>query len=297
MARRYKYLNFKEKRFLNKLLKNGILVDFENEENNISAVEIEKLRFIISKFKDDKFEISYEFIKKLSIHEIIAFEMYTDKWKNVEGILKDDYDLKELLSKIIFPYLIAKASTPMDKVIIDQLANACNIDEIVLNEHALNYEYSKLYYIMFNSEGYTIEQIIFLLDNNMIYPTYYHDTFDYDEILNVLKKNKLDYTWYSYGYFSLEFIKKLPSYKKMFKDEAELKEVLDKLLNYCKSNNYSRYEQIFEIFVKYEFTIDEITIICAANSQSIRPQFLLPYFKNGGNKDDIILILKNILNS
>ena len=54
MSTRYKYLNLKEKRFLNKLKKNCILLDFDNEENNISAVEIEKLRFITSKFKDKK---------------------------------------------------------------------------------------------------------------------------------------------------------------------------------------------------------------------------------------------------
>ena len=42
MSTRYKYLNLKEKRFLNKLKKNCILLDFDNEENNISAVEIEK---------------------------------------------------------------------------------------------------------------------------------------------------------------------------------------------------------------------------------------------------------------
>lgn len=289
MSTRYKYLNFKEKRFLNKLLKKGILVDFDNEENNISAVEIEKLRFITSKFKVDKFEISYEFIKKLSIHEIIAFEMYTDKWKNVEGILKYDYDLKELLSKIIFPYLIAKASTPMDKVIVNQVAHNCNIDEIVLNEHALNYAYSKASYIMYYSEDYTIDQIIFLLDNNMIYPPYYHETFDYDEIYNIFKESQLDNTWYYYGYFPLEFIKKIPLYMKKFKDESELKAVLLKLLEYCKRNKYNRYEKIFDIFIKYEFTIDEIMIICTQDSQFIRPQFLIPYFCNGGKKSDLIL--------
>lgn len=285
MAKRYKYLNFKDKRFVNKLLKKGILVDFENEENNISTVEIEKLRFILSKFKDDKFEISYEFVKILSIHKIIAFAMYIEEWYMVEKILKYNYDLKELLSKIVFPYLKEKASTPMDKVIIDQLANSCNIDEIVSNKHAINYEYSKVSYIMYYSEDYTIDQIIFLLDNNMLYPAYYHDTFDYDEILHIFKEAKLDYTWYYYGYFSLESIKKLPSYKKMFKDEGELKEVLTKLINYCRSNIYTRYEKIFDIFVEYEFTIDEIASVCA----TVRPQFLIPYFYNGGKKSDLML--------
>ena len=245
MSTRYKYLNLKEKRFLNKLKKNCILLDFDNEENNISAVEIEKLRFISSKFKVDKFEISYEFIKQLSIHEIIAFEMYTDNWKNVEHILKYGYELKELLSKVIFPYLSAKASTPMEKVIVNQVAHNCNVDEILLNEHALNYEYSKVSYIMYYSKGYTLDQIIFLLDNNMTYAPNYHETFDYDEILNCFKEAKLDYTWYYYGYFTLDFIKKLPSYKKMFKDEEELKDILEILLRYCERNNYRKYEQIF----------------------------------------------------
>ena len=285
MAKRYKYLNFKDKRFVNKLLKKGILVDFENEENNISTVEIEKLRFILTKFKDDKFEISYEFIKKLSIHEVIAFEMYIEKWYMVENILRYNYDLKELLSKIVFPYLKEKASTPMDKVIIDQLANSCNIDEIVLNKHALNYEYSNVSYIMYYSEDYTIDQIILLLDNNMIYPPYYHEIFDYDEILNICKEAKLDYTWYYYGYFSLDFIKKIPLYMKMFKDESELKAVLLNLLEYCKRNKYNRYEKIFDIFIKYEFTIDEIASVCA----TVRPQFLIPYFYNGGKKSDLML--------
>lgn len=294
MSTRYKYLNLKEKRFLNKLLKKGILVDFENEENNISAVEIEKLRFITSKFKDKKFDISYEFIKKLSIHEITAFQMYTETWYEVENILEYNYNLKELLSKIIFPYLIAKASTPMEKVIVNQVAHNCNVDEILLNEHALNYEYSKVSYIMCYCKGYTIDQIIFLLDNNMTYAPNYHETFDYDEILNCFKEAKLDYTWYYYGYFTLEFIKKLPSYKKMFKDEEELKDVLEILLRYCKRNSYRRYEQIFDIFVKYEFTIDEIMIICTNSSKSIPPLFLIPYFNNGGKKADLILnLIKN----
>lgn len=75
---------------------------------------------------------------------------------------------------------------------------------------------------------------------------------------------------------------------KMFKDESELKAVLLKLLEYCKRNKYNRYEKIFDIFLKYDFTIEEIMIVCA----SVRPQFLIPYFCNGGKKSD--LILKNI---
>ena len=122
--------------------------------------------------------------------------MYTEKWYEVENILKYNYNLKELLSKIIFPYLIAKASTPMDKVIVNQVAHNCNVDEI--------------------------------------------------------------------------------------------------LLRYCKRNSYRRYEQIFDIFVKYEFTIDEIMIICTNSSKSIPPLFLIPYFNNGGKKADLILnLIKN----
>lgn len=294
MATRYKYLSFKDKRFLNKLLKNKTLLDFDNEENNISGVEIEKLRFIVSKFKDEKFDISYEFIKKLSIHEITAFEMYTENWFEVERLLKYNYNLKELLSKIVFPYLNAKAINSMDKVVIKQVAHNCNIDEINVNEHALNYGFDNVYSILYYSKGYTIDQIIFLLDNNMTYAPNYHEIFDYDEILNCFKEAKLDCSWYYYGYFSLEFIKKLPSYKKMFKDEEELKDVLEILLRYCERNNYGRYEQIFNIFVQYEFTIDEIMIICQNSSKSIPPLFLIPYFNNGGKKSDLILnLIKN----
>ena len=80
----------------------------------------------------------------------------------------------------------------------------------------------------------------------------------------------------------------------MFKDEEELKDILEILLGYCERNNYRKYEQIFDIFVKYEFTIDEIMIICQNSSKSIPPLFLTPYFNNGGKKADLILnLIKN----
>ena len=196
-------------------------------------------------------------------------------------MIKNEYNLAKIVEKIMLPYLYANYELDEEEYIEE--IKAIKSSDFDRNK-ALRYNGQTLRLLI--HKGYSIDQILFIFNNNMIYSSY-HDIFDYDVIYKECKKLGYDVTKRYVNEYSLEFLKSIKE-DSILSDESSRSYILNIISEYTEDGKVVNRENVYKTFKKYEFRADEIILVCE-RKKIIRPQALEAYFRNGGTKEELIL--------
>lgn len=288
------FLSRKDKNYIKELLENGIIKAMsEQDKINITHDDVEKIEFIMYHYKYSDYswyshiQFFYHDILKVTLNQLEIFYKYitVDRiavhYEDVECMLKNEYNLAKIVEKIMLPYLYANHELDEDKYIEE--IKAIKSSDFDRNK-ALRYNGKALRRLI--HKRYSIDQILFIFNNNMIYSSY-HDIFDYDVIYKECKKLGYDVTKRYVNEYSLEFLKSIKE-DSMLSDESSRSYILNLISEYTEDGNVVNRENVYKTFKKYEFRADEIVLVCE-RKDIIRPQALEAYFRNGGKKEELIL--------
>ena len=289
------FLSRKDKNYIKELLENGIIKAMsEQDKINITHDDVEKIEFIMYhyKYSDSSWyshiQFFYHDILKVTLNQLEIFYKYftVDRiavnYEDVECMIKNEYNLAKIVEKIMLPYLYANYELDEEEYIEE--IKAIKSSDFDRNK-ALRYNGQTLRLLI--HKGYSIDQILFIFNNNMIYSSY-HDIFDYDVIYKECKKLGYDVTKRYVNEYSLEFLKSIKE-DSILSDESSRSYILNIISEYTEDGKvvYNK-EMIYKTFKKYEFRADEIILVCE-RKKIIRPQALEAYFRNGGTKEELIL--------
>ena len=181
------FLSRKDKNYIKELLENGIIKAMsEQDKINITHDEVEKLRFIERQFTKSKNSLSIDYIiflypdiLKVTLKQLEIFYEYFRSndtiayYEDVECMIKNEYNIAKIVEKIMIPYLYAKYE--LDEEEYKEEIKAIKNSDFDRNK-ALRYNGQTLRLLI--HKRYSIDQILFIFNNNMIYSSY-HDIFDY----------------------------------------------------------------------------------------------------------------------
>lgn len=288
------FLSRKDKNYVKDLIENGIIKAMsEQDKINITHDEVEKLRFVKWQYAKSKNTFSgyiiffYPDILKVTLKQLEIFYEYFRSndthayYEDVECMIKTEYNIAKIVEKIMIPYLYAKYELDEDEY--KEEIKAIKSSDFDRNK-ALRYNGITLRLLI--HKGYSIDQILFIFNNNMIYSSY-HDIFDYDVIYKECKKLGYDVTKRYVNEYSLEFLKSIKE-DSMLSDESSRSYILNIISEYTEDGKVVNRENVYKTFKKYEFRIDEIILVCE-RKKIIRPRVLEAYFRNGGTKEELIL--------
>ena len=288
------FLSRKDKNYIKELLENGIIKAMsEQDKINITHDDVEKIEFIMYhyKYSDSSWyshiQFFYHDILKVTLNQLEIFYKYftVDRiavnYEDVECMIKNEYNLAKIVEKIMLPYLYANYELDEEEYIEE--IKAIKSSDFDRNK-ALRYNGQTLRLLI--HKGYSIDQILFIFNNNMIYSSY-HDIFDYDVIYKECKKLGYDVTKRYVNEYSLEFLKSIKE-DSMLSDESSRSYILNIISEYTEDGKVVNRENVYKTFKKYEFRADEIILVCERKG-IIRPQALEAYFRNGGTKEELIL--------
>ena len=288
------FLSRKDKNYIKELLENGIIKAMsEQDKINITHDDVEKIEFIMYhyKYSDSSWyshiQFFYHDILKVTLNQLEIFYKYftVDRiavnYEDVECMIKNEYNLAKIVEKIMLPYLYAKYELNEDEYKEEiKIIKSSDFDR----NKALRYNGQTLRLLI--HKGYSIDQILFIFNNNMIYSSY-HDIFDYDVIYKECKKLGYDVTKRYVNEYSLEFLKSIKE-DSILSDESSRSYILNIISEYTEDGKVVNRENVYKTFKKYEFRADEIILVCE-RKKIIRPQALEAYFRNGGTKEELIL--------
>lgn len=288
------FLSRKDKNYIKELLENGIIKAMsEQDKINITHDDVEKIEFIMYhyKYSDSSWyshiQFFYHDILKVTLNQLEIFYKYftVDRiavnYEDVECMIKNEYNLAKIVEKIMLPYLYANYELDEEEYIEE--IKAIKSSDFDRNK-ALRYNGQTLRLLI--HKGYSIDQILFIFNNNMIYSSY-HDIFDYDVIYKECKKLGYDVTKRYVNEYSLEFLKSIKE-DSILSDESSRSYILNIISEYTEDGKVVNRENVYKTFKKYEFRADEIILVCE-RKKIIRPQALEAYFRNGGTKEELIL--------
>lgn len=288
------FLSRKDKNYIKELLENGIIKAMsEQDKINITHDDVEKIEFIMYhyKYSDSSWyshiQFFYHDILKVTLNQLEIFYKYftVDRiavnYEDVECMIKNEYNLAKIVEKIMLPYLYANYELDEEEYIEE--IKAIKSSDFDRNK-ALRYNGQTLRLLI--HKGYSIDQILFIFNNNMIYSSY-HDIFDYDVIYKECKKLGYDVTKRYVNEYSLEFLKSIKE-DSILSDESSRSYILNIISEYTEDGKVVNRENVYKTFKKYEFRADEIILVCERKG-IIRPQALEAYFRNGGTKEELIL--------
>lgn len=288
------FLSRKDKNYIKELLENGIIKAMsEQDKINITHDEVEKIRFVKWQYAKSKNTLSdyiiffYPDILKVTLKQLEIFNEYFRLnntfayYEDVECMIKNEYNLAKIVEKIMLPYLYANYELDEEEYIEE--IKAIKSSDFDRNK-ALRYNGQTLRLLI--HKGYSIDQILFIFNNNMIYSSY-HDIFDYDVIYKECKKLGYDVTKRYVNEYSLEFLKSIKE-DSMLSDESSRSYILNIISEYTEDGKVVNRENVYKTFKKYEFRADEIILVCE-RKDIICPRALEAYFRNGGTKEDLIL--------
>ena len=246
-------LKFKERFFVSKLISYKELLITKEEKKELTVEDVAKIQFIYENF-EFKF-INWSFIKKFTLSQLQTFLCYQfKKLEDLETLLMNDYNIKEFVTEIL-------------------QKNRGDFGIYISRMIKLNYK---------------IEQINFIIKNEMYFEKY-HDMFDYDEFVEKVSKLGFDHkielvTNCSINF--LEFIRKLYSItecyvliatKKIIEFEFSEKELLE-FIKLCHSNGFSVYEI---------YTLMSLDKVCECGFP-LDFEFLREEIKKGKDKEKIL---------
>lgn len=288
------FLSRKDKNYIKELLENGIIKAMsEQDKINITHDDVEKIEFIMYHYKYSDYswyshiQFFYHDILKVTLNQLEIFYKYftVDRiavnYEDVECMIKNEYNLAKIVEKIMLPYLYANYELDEEEYIEE--IKAIKSSDFDRNK-ALRYNGQTLRLLI--HKGYSIDQILIIFNNNMIYSSY-HDIFDYDVIYKECKKLGYDVTKRYVNEYSLEFLKSIKE-DSILSDESSRSYILNIISEYTEYGKVVNRENVYKTFKKYEFRADEIILVCE-RKKIIRPQALEAYFRNGGTKEELIL--------
>lgn len=245
-------LKLKDKLYVRNLIKKGRLKITEQDKLNLTEEDIKKIYYIEKRTYN--YPIKFEVVKQFCfLHTLeMLIDFYDIYWYIIEDKFYKGFNWEKFADKIAIVYLksVNDISYYLDRML---------------------------------SKEYSIEQMEFLLKNNMLYSDY-HDTFDYDVIFEECKKigcdvkskfcndYPIDFLIYIYNHISVGYCKKILEAKPY-------------------STSFEIYEKTLKFLIEKDF--DEIGILLVAPKKSIEE--LQIYFEYGGTKEELIKSL--ILNS
>ena len=251
------FLSRKDKNYIKELLENGIIKAMsEQDKINITHDDVEKIEFIMYhyKYSDSSWyshiQFFYHDILKVTLNQLEIFYKYftVDRiavnYEDVECMIKNEYNLAKIVEKIMLPYLYANYELDEEEYIEE--IKAIKSSDFDRNK-ALRYNGQTLRLLI--HKGYSIDQILFIFNNNMIYSSY-HDIFDYDVIYKECKKLGYDVTKRYVNEYSLEFLKSIKE-DSILSDESSRSYILNIISEYTEDGKVVNRENVYKTFKKY----------------------------------------------
>lgn len=233
-------LKLKDRLYLRKLIKfNEVYIT--KQDKKITDEDIKKIRYIR---KIDCFaNVEVKLLSKISLSQL--FEImgcYGLDWYKVVRLIEKECNLEEFIYKIVKKY-----PNYSDKVS------------------------DMIFY------GYTIDQMEFLLENNMIY-NMYHNEFDYEDIFKRCEEIGIDVTKEYCNGYPIEFLENL---RKVGSPE-ECYELLDETGFFASTNDCI---DICNLLIDKEFKLYEIILVI---KKGFKVEQLKFYFSYGGTKEELM---------
>ena len=246
------FLSRKDKNYIKELLENGIIKAMsEQDKINITHDDVEKIEFIMYhyKYSDSSWyshiQFFYHDILKVTLNQLEIFYKYftVDRiavnYEDVECMIKNEYNLAKIVEKIMLPYLYANYELDEEEYIEE--IKAIKSSDFDRNK-ALRYNGQTLRLLI--HKGYSIDQILFIFNNNMIYSSY-HDIFDYDVIYKECKKLGYDVTKRYVNEYSLEFLKSIKE-DSILSDESSRSYILNIISEYTEDGKVVNRENVYK---------------------------------------------------
>lgn len=234
-------LKLKDRLYVKRLIESGYLYITKQDKENLTDKDVEKVRYVLKK---DKFAyITFNYLSRVSFSKLCnLIACYGMKWDCIEKVIYKGYNLDKFIDKIVKKYP----------------NYSDNLSDMI-------------------SCGYTIEQMEFLLKNNMIYDMY-HNEFDYENIFKRCQEIGFDVTKEYCNRYPIEFLeilRKVGTPKECYEllDEARFVVSTDKCIDIC------------NFLIDKEFKILEIILVI---KKGIKIEQLKLYFSYGGNKEGLM---------
>lgn len=247
-------LKIKDYFTVRKLISSRELLISKEEEKELTGKDVSKIKFIYENF--EFMWINWSLVKKVSLEQLIIFEKYNyDNLEDVITLLTNNYNIKEFITEILEKYRWS---------FVPYISRMVKLT-------------------------YTLDQIKFIIENEMYFYKY-HDKFDYYEFVDKVSKLGFDYrkeivTTCSINF--LESIKKLYSIAEcnvliaaknnIIEFEFSEKEFLDFIM-LCHNNKFSAYEI---------YTIMSLDKVCEYG-YPIDFDFIMDEINKGKTKEDIL---------
>lgn len=251
-------LNFRDRHYIKKLIKqqkimkNSFSYVSKRDISNFTNEDIKKIRILEKSVSHDYIMYNEEY-RNISIEQIMKLISFRFDSYYILKLLKNKYDIDSFILKILHKYIDSENN------IIKKIK-----------------KYESLKGML--DRNYTINQIIFLFENDMIYLSQYHKLFDYYTLYEFCLKNKLNVKEENYNNFSIYFLRLLLS---KF-NKKEMKNILDLKFD---DISYQMFENEVIFLIDKEFSYCEIKLLLA---REIPYQTIKNFFRNGGTKDDLL---------
>lgn len=234
-------LKLKDRLYVKRLIKSGYLYITKQEGENLTDEDIKKIRYVMKEIP--VLTIEFSLLSKISssqLSEIVS--CYKFHWTQLCSLIRKGYNLENFIDKIVKKYP----------------DYSDNVSDMILH-------------------GYTIEQMEFLLKNNMIY-CMYHNEFDYEDIFKRCQEIGIDVTKEYCNRYPIEFLEIL----RKVGTPKECYELLDEV-RFVVSTDYCI--DICNFLIDKEFKILEIILVI---KKRINIEQLKLYFSYGGTKEGLI---------